>query len=113
MLDGIMLSSTKESEWGNLSKVSRYAAIMAGIIGMWIVVIMGYVRESARSPWVIYDIIPVPASDTNPTPIWIGRILIVWLIVMAIAITVFWFTSKVTAHHPEEAEVIEEKPTQI
>ncbi len=106
MLDGIMLASTKESEWGQLSKVSRYAAIMSGVIGMWIVVIMGYVRESARSPWVIYDIIPVPAGDANPTPIWIGRILIVWLVVMAIAITTFWFTSKVTAHHPEQKELI-------
>jgi cytochrome d ubiquinol oxidase subunit I len=114
MLDGIMLGSTKESEWGSLSKVSRYAAIMTGVIGMWIVVIMGYVRESARSPWVIYDIIPVPAGDTNPTPIWIGRILIVWLIVMVIAIVTFWFASKVTAHHPEKAEEItEEKPIEI
>ena len=108
-----MLASTKESEWGQLSKVSRYAAIMTGVIGMWIVVIMGYVRESARSPWVIYDIIPVPAGDTNPTPIWIGRILIVWLVVMAIAITTFWFTSKVTAHHPEQKELIVTEETNI
>lgn len=113
MIDGVMLGNTKESEWGELPKVSRLAGIMTGILGMWIVVTMGYVRESARSPWVIYDIIPVPAPEGNPTPIWIGRILIVWFLVMLLAITVFWFTSKVTAHHPEAKEIIQEKPTDI
>jgi cytochrome d ubiquinol oxidase subunit I len=106
MLDGIMLGDTKESEWGNLTDVSRYAGIMTGILGMWIVVNMGYVRESARDPWVIYGLIPVPAGETNPTPIWIGRIFIVWFLDLLVALAVFWFTSKVTAHHPEEAEEI-------
>jgi cytochrome d ubiquinol oxidase subunit I len=114
MMDGVMLGDTKESEWGKLSKTSRIAGILSGIVGMWIVVVMGYVRESARSPWVIYDIIPVPGPDVDPTPIWIGRILIVWLIDALIALAVFWFTSKVTAHHPEQKELVTtEEPVQI
>lgn len=106
MLDTIMLSQHKEGEWGNLSKVSRYAASFAGILGMWIVVVMGYARESARSPWTIFGIVPVPGGQTHPTPISISRIFVVWAVITTFALGVFWFTSKVTAHHPEKAEKI-------
>jgi cytochrome bd-type quinol oxidase subunit 1 len=91
---------------GNLSKTSQAAAIMSGALGMWIVIVMGYVRESARSPWLIYDIIPVPGGQTYPTPIPISRIYIVWFIILVVVTTIFWFVSKVTAHHPEKAEEV-------
>ncbi|MBN1263928.1 MAG: hypothetical protein JXA25_00440 [Anaerolineales bacterium] len=106
MLDTIMLGDSREAEWGNLSGVSRPAAVMAGILGMWIVIVMGYVRESARSPWTIYKVNPVPGGQAYPTPVPISRIFIVWAIVSAAALLVFWFTSKVTAHHPEKAEEV-------
>ena len=94
----------KEGEWGKLSNVSRYAGIFAGVFGMFIVIVMGYVRESARAPYTIFGILPVEGSSTSPTPIAIDRLFIVFGLIMLTVIAVFWFTSKVTAHHPEEAE---------
>ena len=106
-IDTLMLGNIRESEWGNLSMTSRIAAIMTGVLGMWIVIVMGYVRESARSPWLIYQQIPVPGGQSYPTPIPISRIFIVWFVLLAITVTVFWFVSKVTAHHhPEKAEEV-------
>ncbi len=110
MTDRIMLSDIKESDWGKVPNIARYAGILTGILGTFIVIVMGYVRESARQPYLIFNIIPVRGSETHPTPIPIDIIFIVWGLIIGIIITVFWFTSKVTAHHPEEAEELDPKP---
>jgi len=106
MLDWIMIGDRRNAEWGNLSVASRLAAGMSGVFGMWIVIVMGYVRESARSPWTIYNIVPVPGGQDYPTPIPITRIFIVWGIITVVTLAIFWFTSKVTAHHPEKADEV-------
>jgi cytochrome d ubiquinol oxidase subunit I len=103
-IDIKMLKKMKEGEWGRLSNVSRYAGILTGVVGMFIVIVMGYVRESARAPYTIFGILPVEGSGTHPTPIAIDRLFIVFGLILITVIAVFWFTSKVTAHHPEEAE---------
>jgi cytochrome d ubiquinol oxidase subunit I len=103
-IDMKMLKKMEEGEWGRLSDTSRYAGILSGILAMFIVIVMGYTRESARAPYTIFGILPMPHSSTNPTPIAIDRIFIVWGIIMILVIIVFWYTSKVTAHHPEAAE---------
>jgi cytochrome d ubiquinol oxidase subunit I len=103
-IDIKMLKKMKEGEWGKLSNVSRYAGILTGVLGMFIVIVMGYVRESARAPYTIFGILPVEGSGTHPTPIAIDRLFIVFGLILLTVIAVFWFTSKVTAHHPEEAE---------
>jgi cytochrome bd-type quinol oxidase subunit 1 len=106
-IDAIVLSEVKESDWGALSRVSRAAAIFAGLLGIFIIEIMGFVRESARSPWTVYDIIPVPPGNIEyPTPLTIINIFSVWIIISVLVVAVFWLTSKVTAHHPEDAEKI-------
>jgi cytochrome bd ubiquinol oxidase subunit I len=105
-IDVLRLKKPLQTEWGNLSHVARSAAIIAGIIGIWIVVVMGYVRESARSPWLINKIIPVPGGQTYPTPIPPGQIFVVWFIITAMTLAIFWFVSKVTAEHPEKAEEV-------
>ncbi len=105
-IDVKMLKKMKEGEWGKLSKISRYAGILAGVVGMFIVIVMGYVRESTRAPYTIFGILPVEGSSTNPTPIAVDRLFIVFGLIMITIILIFWFTSKVTAHHPEEAEKI-------
>lgn len=106
-IDAIVLSDIKESDWGALSRVSRSAAIFAGLLGIFIIEIMGFVRESARSPWTVYNIIPVPPGDIQyPTPLTIINIFSVWIIISVLVVIVFWLTSKVTAHHPEDAEKI-------
>ncbi len=106
-IDAIVLSDVKESDWGALSRVSRAAAVFAGLLGIFIIEIMGYVRESARAPWTVYNIIPVPPGDVlYPTPLSIINIFSVWIIISVIVVIVFWLTSKVTAHHPEDAEEI-------
>jgi len=106
-VDAIISSDVKESDWGGLSKVSRAAAVFAGLLGIFIIEIMGYTRESARSPWTVYSIIPVPPGTTQyPTPISIVNIFAIWIIISVIVVTVFWLTSKVTAHHPEDAEKV-------
>jgi cytochrome d ubiquinol oxidase subunit I len=101
-IDVKMLKKMKEGEWGKLSDVSRYAGILAGIVGMFIVIVMGYVRESSRAPYTIFGILPVEGNP--PTPIAIDRLFIVFGVILVTIIAVFWFTSKVTAHHPEEME---------
>lgn len=108
-IDAIISSDVKESDWGSLSKVSRAAAIFAGLLGIFIIEIMGYTRESARSPWTVYNIIPVPPGTTDyPTPVSILNIFAIWIIISAMVVIVFWLTSKVTAHHPEDAEEIKD-----
>jgi len=104
--DIFVLGDIRESHWGNLSKSSRSSLIMTGVLGTFIVIIMGYVRESARSPWTLYNIIPVADSQNNPTPILIEKIFIVWAVIIIFIIITFWLTSKVTAHHPSKAEEI-------
>jgi cytochrome bd-type quinol oxidase subunit 1 len=103
-VDVLLLEKPKETEWGNLSVAARGCLILAGLLGIFIIMIMGYVRESARSPWVIANIIPVPGGMSNPTPLSIQNIFIVWFFASCIILTAFWLTSKATAHHPEQAE---------
>lgn len=106
MLDTIVLRNEKEGEWGSVSSSSRISAMYAGIMGMWIVIVMGFFRESARSPWTFFDIVPVPGGQAYPTPIPLPQIFIVWAIILAMTLAIFWFASKVTAYHPEKAEEI-------
>jgi len=105
-IDVISLGKYQDSEWGNLTASSRTALLVSGILGMWIVVVMGYVRESARAPFLINSIIPVPGGSAYPTPISIGTIFGVWVVITAGALLIFWFVSRVTAYHPEQAEEI-------
>ena len=110
IIDALILSDIKESDWGALSKVSRATGVFAGLLGIFIIEIMGFVRESARSPWTVYDIIPVPPGSVQyPTPLTILNIFSVWIIISMIVVVVFWLVSKVTAHHPEDAEEIKLK----
>jgi len=106
MIDIFMLGDVREEDWGNIPATARAAGVMTGILGMWIVVVMGFVRESARSPWLVSNVIPVPGGQNYPTPLSVWTIFGVWAIVLALTITVFWFTSKVTAEHPETAEEV-------
>ena len=107
-IDALILSEVKESDWGGLSRVSRAAAVFAGLLGIFIIEIMGFVREAGRSPWTVYNIIPVPPGNLQyPTPLTIVNIFAVWVLISLIVVTVFWLTSKVTAHHPEDAEEIQ------
>jgi cytochrome bd-type quinol oxidase subunit 1 len=105
-IDLIMLREPGMVEWGALSKTSRHAAILAGILGIFIVAVMGYVRESARSPWTVYNIVPVPGGQSYPTPIPAYQMFVVWAIIIALVMAIFWFTSRVTAEHPEKAEEV-------
>ncbi|MDD1679133.1 MAG: cytochrome ubiquinol oxidase subunit I [Methanomicrobiales archaeon] len=93
-------------EWGNLSETSRSFLWLSGLLGTAIVIVMGFVRESGRSPFVISQIIPVPGGQAYPTPIPVAQIVIVWILVLVMVVSIFWFTSRVTAEHPEEAEEI-------
>jgi cytochrome d ubiquinol oxidase subunit I len=105
-IDLIMLREPGMVEWGALSNTSRSSGILAGVLGLSIVIVMGYVRESARSPWTIYKIIPVPGGQAYPTPIPAYQIFVVWAIIIGLTMAIFWFTSRVTAEHPEEAEEV-------
>ncbi len=106
MLDTIVLRNDKQGEWGRVPISARMSAMYAGIMGMWIVIVMGFFRESARAPWTIFDIIPVPGGQSNPTPIPLSQMLIVWAVILALTLLIFWYVSKVTAYHPEKAEAI-------
>jgi len=105
-IDLLVLRGRRDEEWGNLSRASWMAALIAGVLGSWIVIIMGYVRESARSPWLFYGIVPVPGGQTYPTPVPPFQIFVVWMIGLGLAFAVFWFTSRVTSYHPEREEEV-------
>ncbi len=106
MIDTLVLWNEKESMWGRISGASRSSAVLAGMLGMWIVIVMGFVRESARSPWTIFSIIPVPGGQDYPTPIPLPQIFVVWAIILALSAAIFWYVSKLTSYQPEEAEAI-------
>ncbi len=90
-----------------LSKVSRAAAVFAGLLGIFIIEIMGFVRESAghRGRCIISSRF-LRGSTQYPTPLAILNIFSIWIIISVMVVIVFWLTSKVTAHHPEDAEKI-------
>jgi cytochrome d ubiquinol oxidase subunit I len=95
-----------EPDWGNLGRSPKVAAVLSGILSIWIIITMGFVRESARSPWTFFNIIPVPGGTSYPTPISIWNISLIWLGVLGFAFVVIWYISKVTAEHPGEADII-------
>ncbi len=101
MVDIVILGDRREAEWGRLSKASQSAAVFVGFLGTWILFVMGYVRESARSPFTIYGIIPVPGGQAYPTPIPLSQIFIVWLVMLGLIFLVLWFVSRVTSGAPE------------
>lgn len=107
-IDIVTLGDAREQDWGNLPNSSRISGIFAGMLGMWVVMAMGFVRESARSPWTIWKIIPVPEGMIYPTPISMWGIFIIWGVLLALLLTVFWYVSKVTAEvtvkHPDEPD---------
>ncbi|BBL68203.1 cytochrome ubiquinol oxidase subunit I [Methanoculleus chikugoensis] len=105
-IDLLALRGRRDEEWGNLSRASRMAALIAGALGTWIVIVMGYVRESARSPWLFYQIVPVPGEQTYPTPVPAYQIFVLWLIILGLVFAIFWFTSRVTSYHPEREEEV-------
>ncbi|MGB4578509.1 MAG: cytochrome ubiquinol oxidase subunit I [Methanoculleus sp.] len=105
-IDLLVLRRRRDEEWGNLSRASWAAALIAGVLGSWIVIVMGYVRESARSPWLFYKIVPVPGGQTYPTPVPPHQIFVVWMFALGLAFAVFWFTSRVTSYHPEQEEKV-------
>ncbi|KAF5035905.1 Cytochrome bd terminal oxidase subunit I [anaerobic digester metagenome] len=105
-IDLLILHRHRDKEWGNLSRASWAAALITGVLGSWIVILMGYVRESARSPWLFYSIVPVPGGQAYPTPVPPFQIFIVWMFSLGLAFAVFWFTSRVTSYHPEQREEV-------
>lgn len=109
MLDAIFIGDIRETEWGNLPNAARYAGITAGMLSLWIIPVMGYVREGGRAPWTIYQIIPIPGGMQFPTPIAPYSIFLVWLAVLSITITAFWFAFRVIAHQPNPKEEVDEE----
>ncbi len=103
-IDTVFLSAYKEAEWGNLPRASRAAAALTGFTGMWLLIVMGYIREAGRAPWTIYGVVPVPGGQVYPTPIALPTIFIIWAILLSMALLIYWFTSRVTARHPERQE---------
>ena len=104
-IDLLVLRRRRDEEWAT-SPVHHGAALIAGVLGSWIVIVMGYVRESARSPWLFYKIVPVPGGQTYPTPVPPHQIFVVWMFALGLAFAVFWFTSRVTSYHPEQEEKV-------
>jgi cytochrome d ubiquinol oxidase subunit I len=104
MIDTFILGDIKDQDWGKIPKSARVAGIFSGFLGMWLIITMGFVRESARSPWLIYKIIPVPGQENYPTPLSIWNILAVWALILASTMAVFWLVSKETAEDVEEVD---------
>ncbi len=105
LIDTRLLKDEREGEWGKLSKTSRWSAMLTGVLGMWMVIVMGFTRESGRAPYTIMGIFPVEGgSSSSPTPISVEKIFIVWIVITVFILLIFWLVSRVTSYHPEEAE---------
>ena len=87
----------QKEAWGKLSQPSRMSGFVAGIVGMWLVVVMGFIRESDRAPYIINQIIPMMA---NPVPISITSIFIIWVVITTVAFFLFWIASKASMYRP-------------
>jgi cytochrome bd ubiquinol oxidase subunit I len=115
MLNFIFVGDIGKTEWGKLPNAARYAAILAGILATFIIPVMGFVREGGRAPWTVYNIVPVPGGSgflQFQTPIPPYQIVLVWIAIVSVTITIWWFVFRITAHHPEEKEEISE-PAEI
>jgi len=110
-ITAIVLSSrARERAWGFLGRSSLVAAFTSGVLGMAILLVMGYYRESARAPWTIYQILPTeslitPATDI-PTPLPISAVLIMWAVILLFVIALVWFIAKFTSYHPTESDSV-------
>jgi len=106
-IDVFILGKWKESRWGDLSFAGRSSLILSGLLGIFIIEVMGFVRESARAPFTFSQIIPVAGGTGYVTPLAIENILGVWFVSMVVIVTAFILVSRATAHHPEKGEEIE------
>ncbi|MGZ7134812.1 MAG: cytochrome ubiquinol oxidase subunit I [Methanobacterium sp.] len=109
LMGALIVSDVRQTNWGNLSRSSRYAGILIGMLGTWIIPVMGYVREGGRAPWTIYQIIPVPGMTQFPTPIPVAQIFLAWAALITLTVLIFWLVSRATAYHPEAKEKIDEE----
>ncbi len=105
-IDMVLLKRWKEPHWGNLTFAGRSSLILSGFLGIFIIEVMGFVRESARAPWTMSQIIPVAGGASSPTPLTLQNIFGVWFLSIAVVLLAFWVTSRATAHHPEKAEEV-------
>lgn len=111
MLDTLTVGDIQETQWGKLSKPSRYSAIIAGLLSTAILPVMGYVREGGRSPWTIFQIVPVPGGKgflQFQTPIPPYEILAIWIGIILWFFFIVYFVFRITAHNPEKTEEIDE-----
>jgi cytochrome bd-type quinol oxidase subunit 1 len=96
IIDIFILGDDREQDWGNMSKGARLSGIFAGILGMWAIMDMGFVREAARAPWTVWNIIPIPGGTAYPTPISLWGIYVIWVGLIAFLLTMFFYVSKVS-----------------
>jgi cytochrome bd-type quinol oxidase subunit 1 len=104
IVDTRMLKDDREGEWGHLTPSSRVAGFLAGLLAMWIILTMGFYRESAREPWAILDIFPVEGLSMNPTPVGVGDILITWIGITVFMFILLYAVSRRSSYNPETAE---------
>ncbi|WP_292492539.1 hypothetical protein [Methanoculleus sp. 10] len=52
-IDLLVLRGRRDEEWGNLSRASRMAALIAGVLGSWIVIVMGICPGVGALPVVV------------------------------------------------------------
>ena len=104
IIDTRLLRDDREGEWGHLSKTSRIAGFLAGLLAMWIILTMGFTRESAREPWTIMDVFPVEGMTINPTPVAVGDIISVWIGITVFMFILLYAVSRRSSYNPETAE---------
>jgi hypothetical protein len=65
------------------------------------------VRESTRTAWTIYGIVPLSGRQVAVAPIPLPQIVLVRLGVLGLSWPVFWFVAMGTAFHHAEEEGLE------
>ena len=103
--DFTVLRRRLDQALGQLSRTSQIAAVMVGILGMWIVLVMGDLREASRAPWVVFKVIPTPGEGMYHTPISPSSIFVIWTVATIGVLIILWFAARVTAQHPESDDL--------
>ena len=103
-----LLKEHRDADFGHLSKTARSAIFVAGLLGIWLVVDMGFFRESSREPWVINSVIPIPDVMPTTVPLSVDTIFIVFAALTVFTFFVFWLVSRVaylrSSYSVEEVE---------
>ncbi len=118
-LTALMLKSAKETSvmrWGVLPASSQYALISNGVVVVFTMTLMGYVRSSSRTYWHIYGIMRDNSAYAYQPKLWqaVAMMGLCTLLFVLIVSFIFWLSGlQKKAGHDEKAVPATGKPATV